>query len=64
MVFCIRWGMAKVGLTMCSVQKSYPLYNKVTEIMVGTAMSGGFRVSWTNSTLVALHIIHQANSIH
>lgn len=58
-----------MSLTMCSVQgiqKSYPLYNKVTEIMVGTAMSGGFRASRTNSTLVALHIItaSQFNSLN
>lgn len=39
------------------IQKSYPLHNKVTDIVMGKAMSEGFRESWTNVTLMALHVI-------
>lgn len=58
--FGIRWDMAKVSVTMCpgqGIQKSYPLHNKVTETVMGKAMSEGFRVSWTNVTLITLHVI-------
>lgn len=36
--------MAKLSVTMCAaqgIQKLYPLYNKVTEIVMGKAMSEG-----------------------
>lgn len=40
--------------------KVHPLDNKVTELVIGKAMSEGLRTSGTNSTLMALHIIPES----